>query len=122
MEILTTIDNQPKASLYFILSSLLFLVSVSQACQAQSTNDCTNFMKYGIYDEYNSLSYAGLVNRIRHLLQTSTATNFHDLQSQGLSIGITVEELPIRFGGYNRDDSSSFYNWKKSLATASDQQ
>jgi len=83
------------------------LVLCCLALQAPAQEACAAFMHFGVYDEYNVAATKTEFNLIKHWLCKSNYRNFRDAQSDGMRIGVDIDDFGKALFGSNTDKETA---------------
>jgi|HubBroStandDraft_6_1064221.scaffolds.fasta_scaffold256072_1 hypothetical protein len=84
------------------LPILLGLIVSSQLAHAQAADRCGDILKQGIFNQFKSLNQANYSSRLKDAVCQSSNSSTGNSSGGGLSVGIPIDGVPIKFGGdYN---------------------
>lgn len=101
-----------------VLVAAWAMALVAPAAQA---DECDALLRYGIRDEYDTLSVRQHSRQVRDFVHRSEATTWEELVQEGSSLGISIEGIGgLSFGGH--DARRSFSEWKFSYLAMTDEE
>ena len=78
---------------------LLCVLLAPNLAKAQAADRCGDILKQGIFDQYRSLNQNNYSSRLKDALCQSSSSSSGNSGGGGLSVGIPIEGVPIKFGG-----------------------
>src|SRR4051794_16707854 len=96
----------------FVATWACFLVVSLSMAQAP----CSDLMKFGIYDEFNTLSSQNNFKLFQSWLCTSQFSSYQQAKTAAASLGMGVDAFSLNFGGTTAE--SNWSQWSSQMCQA----
>ncbi len=109
-----------KFSWYFFMSLIFIVICSVQPGRAQQEQSCAALLKFGVYDQYDTLTETSQFRLFKTWVCESKFSNYQQAESEAQKLGIGVDIFSLDYGGANA--RTQWQTWSQNFCSSSYEQ